>query len=250
LPESDWRYVRVERLSDGRILWITIDRPEVRNALHPPASAELSGAWDLLESNPELHVAVLTGAGEQAFCAGFDLKWSREHPQPLDQRHVVEHGGFGGLTARRLHKPVIAAINGAAMGGGLELALACDLIVAADTARFGLPEVSLGLVANAGGVQRLVRQVPPKRALRLILTGEAISAEEAFHMGLVTEVVPPDRLASCARTIAERIASLPTLAVVAAKEVADLSPDMPLEGALRRQYPAVDRLFAARNRGD
>jgi enoyl-CoA hydratase/carnithine racemase len=250
LSEQSWEYIRVERMAGGHILWVTIDRPEVRNALHPPASAELGRAWDLLEADADIRVGALTGAGERAFCAGFDLKWAHANPQPLDQRNVILQGGFGGLTSRRVHKPIIAAVNGAAMGGGLELALACDLIVAADTARFGLPEVAVGLVANAGGVQRLMRQVPSKRALRLILTAESISAQEAFDIGMVTQIVPPDRLIDSARALAERIASLPPLAVLAAKEVADLSQSLPLAEALQFQYPAIDRLFAARNRGD
>jgi enoyl-CoA hydratase/carnithine racemase len=250
LSDQVWEYIRVERLSDGHILWITIDRPEVRNALHPPASEELGRAWDLLEAEPDLRVGVLTGAGDRAFCAGFDLKWAQAHPRMLDQRNVVQQGGFGGLTARRVEKPIIAAVNGAAMGGGLELALACDLIVAADTARFGLPEVSVGLVSNAGGVQRLMRQVPAKLAMRLILTAESISAQEALQIGLITELVALDQLANSARALAERIASLPPLAVVAAKEVAELSQSVSLAEALRYQYPAIDRLFAARNRGD
>jgi enoyl-CoA hydratase/carnithine racemase len=249
LPEA-WKFIRLDRVADGHVLWITIHRPEVSNALHPPASEELARAWDLLQAESELRVAVLTGAGDRAFCAGFDLKWAQTHPQLLDQRNVVQQGGFGGLTARRVEKPIIAAVNGAAMGGGLELALACDLIVSATTARFGLPEVSVGLVGNAGGVQRLVRQVPAKRALRLILTGESISAREAFDIGLISELVPLDQLPSAARALAERIASMPPLAVMAAKELADLSQSMPLGDALRYQYPAVDRLFAARNRGN
>jgi len=249
LPDPVWEFIRVERLSDGHILWITIDRPEVRNALHPPASEELGRAWDLLEAEADLRVGVLTGAGDRAFCAGFDLKWAQAHPGKLDQRNVAQQGGFGGLTARRVEKPLIAAVNGAAMGGGLELALACDLIVAADSARFGLPEVSVGLVANAGGVQRLMRQVPAKRAMRLILTAESISAQEAFDIGLITQLVPLDKLANSARVLAERIAGLPPLAVCAAKEAADLSQSLPLAEALRHQYPAIDRLFAAHNRG-
>jgi crotonobetainyl-CoA hydratase len=249
LPNADWEYIQIDRLASGRILWITINRPHVSNALHPPASVELGRAWDLLEQEPELRVGVLTGAGDRAFCGGFDLKWSQSHPQLLDQANVVQYGGFGGLTARRLSKPVIAAANGAAMGGGFELALACDLIVAADSARFGIPEVSLGLVANAGGVQRLMRQVPAKRALFLILTGQSISAHEAFEIGLITQVVPEAQLKTSALTLAERIASLPPPAVAAAREVAELSQDMPLWDALQYRYPAVERLFESRNRG-
>jgi enoyl-CoA hydratase/carnithine racemase len=249
LPEPNWEHIEIERPGAGRILWITINRPQVSNALHPPASAELGRAWDHLEEDPELGVAVLTGAGDRAFCSGFDLNWSQSHPEPLDQPNVTLHGGFGGLTARRLSKPVIAAANGAAMGGGLELALACDLIVAADSARFGIPEVSLGLVANAGGVQRLMRQVPAKRALRLILTGESVSAQEALDIGLVSQVVPAAHLKTCALTLAERIASLPALAVMASREVAELSQAMPLWDALHYRYPAIDRLFESRNRG-
>jgi enoyl-CoA hydratase/carnithine racemase len=211
------------------VLWVTIDRPEVRNALHPPASAELTRAWDLLESDPDLRAAVVTGAGDHAFCAGF---------------------GFGGLTNRFVSKPIIAAVNGPAMGGGLEFALACDLIVAAETARFAFPEVALGLVPNAGGIQRLIRQIPTKRALLVILAGEPISAQEAFELGLVSKLVPADQLPSAARDLAEHLAAMPPLSVAAAREVARLAPDMPLADSLRYQYPAVDRMLEALNRAD
>ncbi len=238
------RFIRVERR--GAVLWLTIDRPDVRNALHPPASAELSQCWDLLEADPDLRVAVLTGAGDRAFCAGFDLSWGREHPEPLDQARVAHGGGFGGLTHRRLAKPVIAAVNGAAMGGGLELMLACDLVVASDEARFGLPEVSLGLVANAGGVQRLVRALPTARAMSVIIGGAALSAHDAFALGIVSAVVAPADVAPTALALAERVAAMPADAVGAAREVAYLSADMPLAEALRHRYPGIDRLFESR----
>jgi enoyl-CoA hydratase/carnithine racemase len=238
-------FCRVERRD--RVVWVTIDRPGVRNALSPPASAELSLVWDDFEADDGLRVAVVTGAGA-VFCAGFDLKWAREHPAPMLQARVGENGGFGGLTSRRLSKPVIAAVNGPAMGGGFELALACDLIVAADGARFGLPEIGLGIVANAGGVQRLVRQVPLKRALRVILANEPLSASEAFELGLVSLLVPGDQVLEAADDLAQRIAGMSPLAVAACLEIARVSVSMPLEDALAYQYPSVDRLFEALNR--
>lgn len=239
MPNADRPFIRIDRR--GRVLWLTIDRPEVRNALHPPASEELSRGWDALEADDDLRVAVITGTGERAFCAGDDLKW--RDPRPPDQRRVVEGGGFGGLTHRRLGKPVIAAVNGPAVGGGFELVLACDLVVASETARFGLPEVSIGKVANAGGVQRLTRALPPARALAVILANDPLSAREAFDLGLVTRVVPAAELEPAAQDLAERVAAMPALAVAAALEIAHRSADLTLSDALRHQYPAVDRLF-------
>src|SRR5579859_7291729 len=170
-----FEFSTVER--DGRITLITLNRPQVLNALHPPAHLELAAIFDEFSADPTQWVAILTGSGKRAFCAGSDLKV----PPASDTRvqGLAPGAGFGGLTARfDLNKPVIAAVNGLAMGGGFELALACDLIVAAENATFALPEPKVGLAALAGGLLRLPRQIGLKQAMGLILTGRRVSAAE------------------------------------------------------------------------
>src|SRR5947199_8221873 len=158
-------FVRYEKRN--RIAYVTINRPEVMNALHPPANDELARVWDDFAADPDSWVAILTGAGEKAFSAGNDLKYTAQHGVPR-----MPKGGFGGIVARHdLAKPLIAAVNGVALGGGLEIALACDIIVAADHARLGLPEPRVGLTAAAGGGHRLPRAVPLRRAVGRARTG-------------------------------------------------------------------------------
>src|SRR5262245_38665477 len=188
---------------EGRTLVVTLNRPEVMNALHPPANFELERVFDEFAADPELWVAVLTGAGERAFSAGNDLKWTAEHGGRLPP---MPPGGFGGLVNRfDLTKPIIAAVNGFALGGRFELVLACDVVIAAEHARFGLPEPKVGLMAAAGGAQRLARQIPLKLAMGMMLTGEHIDARRANDLGLVNEVVPGTELVAAATRFAERI---------------------------------------------
>jgi enoyl-CoA hydratase/carnithine racemase len=183
-------YSKVER--DGRLLIVTINRPEVYNALHPMANQELSDVFDGFAADPELWVAIITGAGDKAFSAGNDLKYHAKLQKETGKRPVGPPMGFGGLTSRfDLDKPVIAAVNGVAMGGGFEIALACDLIIASDKATFALPEPRVGLAAGAGGMQRLPRMVPLKQAMGMMLTGRHVSAQEGLQLGFVTAVVPP-----------------------------------------------------------
>jgi crotonobetainyl-CoA hydratase len=239
MPE--FQYCRVER--EGRVLTITIDRPEVLNALHPPAHRELARAFDLYAAAPELRVAILTGAGERAFCVGSDLKLRVEtgrddHPDT----------GFAGLTRRfDLLKPVIAVVNGLALGGGLEIVLACDLALAADHAQFGLPEPLVGLAAlGGGGLQRLVRQVPMKQAMRLALTGKRVGAEEALRMGLINEVVAAGDLPARARALAEELLACAPLSLEASKQVMLESLAQPdLKSAIEAPYPAAARMLAS-----
>ena len=219
---------------------VTLNRPEVLNALHPAASAELSGVWDDFAADDDLWVAIFTGAG-RAFSAGNDLKAtaaaSRGEGAPNPPR--VETG-FGGITSRYdLFKPVIAAVNGWAMGGGFEMALACDIIVAAEEARFGLPEPRVGLVAGAGGMHRLPRQIPLKRAMGMMLTAKPIEAQEAYSLGLVNEVVPLDRLMPTAERWASEIMECAPLAVRGSKEAAMAGLDGPLTDAIRGRYENV-----------
>lgn len=226
-------FVRYEKRQ--RVAWITINRPEVMNALHPPANEELQRVWDDFAADPEVWVAVLTGAGDRAFSAGNDLKYSAVHGVPR-----MPPGGFGGLTARfDLWKPVIAAVNGFALGGGFELVLACDIAVAAEHARFGLPEVRVGLVAAAGGVHRLPRQVPLKLALGMMLTGKQLTSAEAAELGLVNEVVPGGELAAAAERWATAILECSPLAVRASKQAALCGLGRPLPEAMTAKYPLL-----------
>jgi enoyl-CoA hydratase/carnithine racemase len=207
-------FCTVER--DGRVLTVTLNRPQLLNALHPPAHLELEAIWNEFEADPELWVAVVTGAGERAFCAGNDLKY-----QAAGNRVVMPASGFGGLTARYdMVKPVIAAVNGVAMGGGFEIALACDLIVASERAVFALPEPRVGLAALAGGIHRLPRQIGLKNAMGMMLTGRRVSADEGLRLGFVNEVVAPPELGAAARRWADAICECAPLSVRASKEAA------------------------------
>jgi enoyl-CoA hydratase/carnithine racemase len=211
-------FVRYEKRD--RIAFLTMDRPEVMNALHPPAHEELDACWDDFAADADCWVAVVTGAGDRAFSAGNDLKWTAQYGTPR-----MPKSGFGGITSRfDLWKPVVAAVNGVALGGGLEIALACDVVVAAEHATLGLPEPRVGLMAAAGGVHRLPRHVPLKTAMGMMLTGKPITAVEAHRLGLVNEVVPAAQLADAA-------------------ELEGLG--RPLVDALRTRYPAVERLWAS-----
>jgi len=232
-------FVRYEKRDHVAV--VTINRPEVMNALHPPANEELSRVWDDVAEDPDVRVAILTGAGDRAFSAGNDLKWTAQHGVPR-----MPKGGFGGLVARDdLWKPLIAAVNGVALGGGLEIALACDIIVAAETARLGLPEPRVGLMAAAGGVHRLPRHVPLKLAIGMILTGRQIPAAEAARMGLVNEVIPQAKLMETAERWAREILECSPFAVQASKQAALEGLGRPLADAMAAHYPLVQRLFTS-----
>lgn len=208
------QYCTTER--DGHLLIVTINRPEVMNALHPLANREMSEVFDAFAADPELWVAIVTGAGDRAFSAGNDLKYQATGGDMSAQPAT----GFGGLSSRwDLHKPVIAAVNGVAMGGGFEIALACDLIIAAENARFALPEVRVGLAALAGGLLRLPRTIGTKRAMGMILTGRHVPAAEGYELGFVTEVVPEGEALAAARRWAAMILEVSPMSVRASKQV-------------------------------
>lgn len=226
-----------------RVAHITINRPAVRNALHPPANQELSAAFDDFSEDADCWVAIITGAGDKAFSAGNDLKYSAEHGMGAVK---MGKGGFGGITARfDLFKPVIAAVNGLALGGGFEIALAADIIVASEEARFGLPEPRVGLAALAGGMQRLPRLIPKKIAMGLMLTGKPMTAAEAHRLGIVNEVVPAAQLLDAAQRWANDILECSPTSVRATKQVALLSEGMPLEESMNKSYPLVGALFGS-----
>ena len=232
-------FVRYEKRD--RIARVTINRPDVMNALHPPASDELSRVWDDFAADPEVWVAIFTGAGERAFSAGNDLKF-----QASGGAVRMPPTGFGGITSRRdLWKPVIAAVNGVALGGGLEIALACDIIIASDKARLGLPEPKVGLMAAAGGVHRLPRSVPLKVAMGMILTGRHITAADGFRIGLVNEVVPAGELMAKAEAWANEIVECSPLSVQASKQAAYQGLSKPVLEAMSSSYPLVQKLFTS-----
>jgi crotonobetainyl-CoA hydratase len=212
--------IRVER--NGHVLEITIDRPKV-NAIDSATSKRLGEAFVLLRDDPELRVGIITAAGWKVFSAGWDLKAIDSGEQQLDnwwEGEDADMGGFAGITEMwNLNKPVIAALNGLAIGGGFEIALACDLIIAADHVEFALPEMPLGIVPDAGALQRLPRRLPHNIALEMLLLGRRMGAEEAHRHGLVNAIVPYDQLMEKARDWANRLAESAPLALQTVKEV-------------------------------
>jgi len=209
------------------VLTITLDRPKA-NAINVPTSQALYRAFAQLNDDPALRVGVLTGTG-RFFSAGWDLAGATQG-EAIDADHGP--GGFAGLTVFfSLHKPVIAAVNGLAMGGGFELALAADVIVASDTAEFALPEVKLGMVADSGGVLRLPRRLPRAIALEMLLTGRRMGALEAARWGLVNRVVAPDQLLETAQVLAQEMVVAAPLALAAVKELMNATEGQTIEAA-------------------
>ncbi len=201
---------------DGPIWEITIDRPEPRNALHPPACEELAMVFDQFRDKDEAWIAIITGAGEQAFCAGYDLKY-----QASGQSMTMPPSGFAGLTSRfALAKPVIAALNGCALGGGLETVLCCDIVVSDEQALLGLPEPKVGMLALGGGIHRLVRQIGEKLAMEMLLTGQLISAQRGYEIGLVNHVVASGDAMTKAREIAASMLECSPVSLRVTKEMA------------------------------
>lgn len=236
--------VRAERR--GSTLELTLDRPKA-NAIDAATSRELSRAFAKFRDEDDLRVAIVTGGGERFFSAGWDLKAAA-----AGDTGEYGPGGFAGLTEMfDLDKPVIAAVNGWAAGGGFELALACDLIVATEEARFALPEVRRGLVPDAGGALRLPKRLPRAVAMELMLTGRPMSAEEAGRWGLVNRVVPAPGLLESARELAGEIAEAGPLAVRAAKAIAAATGELPVKDgyALLRSggVPAYDRALRSQD---
>ena len=211
--------VRVE--SAEHVTTIILARPDVRNAVNLAVTLGLGDALEEAEQDPGIWAVVLTGAGDQAFCAGADLKAvARGEPiSPPDPERAA--WGFAGYVSHHISKPTIAAVNGFALGGGTEIALASDLVVAAETASFGLPEVRRGIIAGAGGLFRLPAQIPKKVAMEMILTGEPVTARRALELGLVNRVVPQAEVVTAALELADRICANAPLSVQASKRIAN-----------------------------
>lgn len=238
----DYQFISVEQ--EGRITWITLQRAQAHNALNAPAHEELQHAFDAFAEDDEQWLAILTGSGEKAFCAGHDLK-----QQATDANLGTPSTGFGGLTSRNdLNKPVIAAVNGVAMGGGFELALACDLIVASSNAVFALPEARVGLAALAGGMQRLPALIGLKRSMGMLLTGRRVSAAEGVELGFVNELTDGD-VRVLARQWAEQVLACSPLSVRATKEAVMRGLDVPLSQALVEQwkYPQIEKMLGSQD---
>jgi enoyl-CoA hydratase/carnithine racemase len=229
--------------TEGALAIVTIDRPAVLNALDPEGHRQMAAAFDRVRDDDALRVAIVTGAGERAFCVGTDLKAlaaSGDHAKPAT--------GFAGLTHRfDLFKPVIAAVNGLCLGGGVEIVAACDLAVAADDAQFGLPEPLVGLAALGGGVlQRLPRQMALKDAMWLVLSAQRVDAAEAVRLRLINEAVPRECLMARAREIAGLLLRCAPLALQASKQVMLQSlAHADLAAALEARYPAADRMLGS-----
>ena len=224
----------------GNVMIITINRPDARNAVNGAVSTAVGDAMRQAQNDPDVRAVVLTGAGDKSFCAGADLKAIARGENLFHADH--QEWGFAGYVRHFIDKPTIAAVNGTALGGGTELALASDLVVACQSATFGLPEVKRGLVAGAGGVFRIVEQLPKKVALELLFTGEPIDAEEAMRWGLVNQVVPDGSVVDAALALAERITANAPLSVQASKRVA-YGADEGVIGAEEAGWSRTEREF-------
>ncbi|MEZ0070338.1 dehydration protein DpgD [Streptacidiphilus sp. MAP12-20] len=242
-PDVDAPPVRYEK--KGRTAWITLDRPGVLNAMNLRMHEQLAEIWDDFEQDDDLWVGVLTGAGDRSFSVGQDLRELAGRLRDGARSTTFGSRGLPGwprLTERfSLSKPLIARVNGYALGGGFELALACDIVVAAEHATFALPEAKRGLIAGAGGVFRLSQQAPMKVALGHLLTGRPMSAQRGYELGLVNEVVPLEQLDACVDGWVEDVLACAPLAVRAAKEAALHAVTTPVQEAFATRYVWEER---------
>ncbi|MCB1703808.1 MAG: crotonase/enoyl-CoA hydratase family protein [Halioglobus sp.] len=225
-------------VTDG-IMTVTLNRPKAKNAANRAVAVGVAAAMDELDSNDSIHVAILTGAGG-TFCAGMDLKAFVSGEMPM-----VEGRGFAGLTEAPPRKPLIGAIEGYALAGGLELAISCDLIVTADDAKFGIPEVKRGLAAAAGGLIKLPRQIPSRLAMELAIVGDFITAQRAYEIGLVNQVVPSGTALEAAKALAAKIVANGPLAVAISKQVILESADWSGEEMWQKQQDIVMPVFGS-----
>ena len=240
---AHYEFIRYEQRD--HVATVTLNRPEVLNAIHPPMAEELADAWERVRDDDSVWVGVLTGSGTRAFCAGADLKWRAEAGEAVRSHNRAEASGAarGFQRGRDCYKPLLAVVNGYAVGGGLELVLGCDLVVAAEHAQLGLPEARRGLLADAGGIHKLVRRLPWSAAMQLILTGELISAEEARRIGLVNQVVPAEGLQAAAEQWVEAILACAPLSLQAGKEAAVRGLELPLWEAVNTRFPLAERMY-------
>jgi enoyl-CoA hydratase len=250
MTEAAEPLVRVDHPAPGSggpvagVALVTLDRPRVLNAISFGLIAQLADALERLDADPECRVAVITGGGERAFAAGADIRELARQTLDSLAGDVVAGEGFGHWDRlRAIRMPLIAAVRGYALGGGCELAMTCDMIVAGEGAQLGQPEIQLGVIPGAGGTQRLTRAVGRARAMELILTGRSLSAREAEAAGLVTRVVPDDAVVVSAVELAARIAALSPIAVAAAKDAINAAAELPLEEGLAFERDLFFGLF-------
>jgi crotonobetainyl-CoA hydratase len=224
---------------DGHVARLTLNRPKALNSISHSLDRELADAWDRVDEDPEIWAVILSAAGDRAFCAGADISGGTG----ADTARLALGGGITGVGGplRILRKPLIAAVHGYALGGGFELAMCADIIVAADDSKFGLPETKAGIIGESGVMHRALRQLPYHIAMAMVLTGELLPAEEALRHGLVNEVVPLDQLAATATAWADRICAASPLAVQAAKYAANRGLAGSLETALSTKYEPIER---------
>lgn len=222
---------------DG-VLVITINRPDVRNAVNYACAEQLALAFDRLDADPSLRIGILTGAGK-GFSAGMDLKAFAE----TRVRPRIGDRGLAGLTEKPPAKPLIAAVEGFALAGGFEMMIACDMVVAAKDAKFGLPEVKRGLVPGSGGMVRLPRRLPYPVAMEMVLTGDHFTAERAYHFGLVNQLTEPGSALDAALALAARIGENGPLAVQTAKKIINAALDWSQEDMFARQAPMMQHIF-------
>ena len=240
-----YQYVIYEKR--GHIAYVTINRPEVMNALHYDANVELSLVFNDFKQDDEAWVAILTGAGQKAFSAGNDLK-ATAAATARGEKPALLAVPFGGITSGfECDKPILAAVNGFALGGGFEIARQCDLIIAVEYASFGQPEPRVGFIAGAGGAHRLPAQIPLKQAMALLLTGKQITAQEAYRVGLVNEIVPAGELMAAAERWANEIMACSPLSVRLTKEAVLAGQGLPIDEAIRQDHPRLQRLFTSQD---
>jgi dehydration protein DpgD len=232
----------------GHVAYVTLNRPARMNALDAHSHAELIEIFDDFERDDDAWLAIVTGAGERAFCAGNDLKATARASADGEQR-VGPGMRFAAITrGYDCPKPLIAAVNGVAAGGGFEIALACDVVVAADTARFGLPEPRVGLIAGAGGIHRLTRQIPLKQAMGMLLTGRLVRAAEGHRLGFVNEVVPAAELMDAANRWAGEMLECSPLLLRLTKEAAQAGFGLPIDEAIARDWEErIPRMLASQD---
>jgi enoyl-CoA hydratase len=229
---------------DGAIAVVTLNRPQALNALSYALVKDLSLALQELDHDKEIRVIIVTG-GEKVFAAGADIKEMADRG-PFDER-IHERLGYRDQI-NKITKPVIAAVSGFALGGGCELAMSCDIIIASETARFGQPEVNLGIIPGSGGTQRLTHLVGKHRAMEMVLTGDIINAADAERLGLVNRVVPVELLLEEAKNVGRKIAAKPALAIKEAKEAVLKAANAPLDEGLEFERKAFYLLFASEDR--